>query len=130
MSKPKIAPSVQVKVSELVNAMRSGALGRLLNCPKPVKVSWDNRHMVGSCNAEHQAFEDQRIALCKKWGHIDEETHDYAFDTEEAVEGFKREYDVLTSQVVSLAGRRVKVSDLRGDMSEVDLCELEAFLEE
>jgi|WetSurMetagenome_2_1015567.scaffolds.fasta_scaffold14382_1 hypothetical protein len=130
MSKSKSRSTIKVKVSDFVSAMRGGALSRFLGVPKPVMVAWENRHLVGACNAEYRSVEEQRIDLCKKWGRLDEESKDYVFDTPESEAGFRQDYQVLCDQIVSLPGRPVRLADLRGDLSETDLEVLEDFLEE
>lgn len=119
---------IKLTVRELLEATQTGAFGRFLAVPKPVSVSWANRKAGTSADAELKAFDERKQALLKEHGAtLPDGAREYVFP-----DGAKEKYilamDELLAQTVEVDASAVKVSDLRGDLSEADLSGLEKFV--
>jgi hypothetical protein len=119
---------IKLTVRELLEVTQTGAFGRFLAIPKPVAVSWANRKAGSSADAELKAFDERKQALLKEYGAtLPDGAREYAFP-EGAKEKFIPAMDELLAQAVDIEAQPVKVSDLRGDLSEADLSRLEKFV--
>lgn len=121
---------IKLTVKELLEVTQTGAFGRFLAIPKPVAVSWVNRKAGPSADAELKAFDERKQALLKEHGGtLPEGGNEYVFP-DGAREKFVHAMDELLAQAVDVDAVPVKVTDLRGDLSEADLSRLEKFIAE
>ena len=121
---------IKLTVKQLVEAVQSGALGRLLALDKPIKVAWANRKQGTSANDEIKAYDERRMVILKQHGTLAEGAKEYTFAEGEA-EKFAAAHMELIQQTVELPGEPVKLADLgAGRLSEIDLSALEPFLTE
>jgi hypothetical protein len=121
---------IKLTVQQLVEAVQSGALGRLLALDKPIKVAWANRKQGTAATEELKSYDERRMALLKAHGTLAEGATQYTFADGEA-DKFQAGHAELIAQTVELPGEPVKLADLgAGRLSEMDLSLLEAFLTE
>lgn len=121
---------IQITVRELVEVARSGAFGRFLAMPKPVAVSWANRKAGSSADAELRAFDERKQSLLKEHGAtVTDGAREYSFPDGER-DKYVAKMDELLAQAVEINATPVKLSDLRGDLSESDVIMLEKFIAE
>jgi hypothetical protein len=123
---------ISITVKNLLDAASSGALNHFFAIDKPVAVAWKNRRQIAACNEELKLYEERRLALCKKYGTMNDEMSKYVF-TEENKRSFTTALNELFTQVVEIPGDPVKVSDLSAPksptrLSDNDLAQLEPFL--
>lgn len=124
---------ISLTVKQLIEATESragrpSALQSFFQCPKPASVSWTNRKLIASVNEELKLYHEHRIELCKKHGVLNLKTNQYDFVTEAADSLFKNALADLQAQTVELTGCPVKIADLSGSLSEIDLALLEPFI--
>lgn len=121
---------IQLTVEELLESTQTGAFARFLAVPKPVAISWANRRAGKSADAELTAFSEGQDALIKEHGGtLPDGANEYVFPEGEK-EKFLAAKAKLLSQVVDIDAVPVKVADLRGNLSELDLARLEKFITE
>lgn len=119
---------IKLTVRELLDATQTGAFGRFLAIPKPVPVSWANRKAGASADVELKAFTERKQGLLKEHkATLPEGATEYQFPDGER-EKFVSSVDELLAQTVDIEAVPVKVTDLRGDLSESDLTRLEKFI--
>lgn len=125
-----MSSKITMDLKELVALAQTGALGRFLATPKPVKVGWENRKLGPTADTELKAYNDRRLELLKDAGAtLPEGSNEYVFP-EGGREKFQVAYEELLAQSVELPGSPVAVTDLKGDLSESDLVLLEKFIKE
>jgi hypothetical protein len=109
---------------------RSSALQSFLQLPKPTQVSWANRKLIASCNEELKHYHEHRLELCKKRGTLNPKTNRFDFETPAVEALFNIDLAALQDQVIEpgLAGNPIKIADLGGALSEIDLALLEPFI--
>jgi hypothetical protein len=121
---------IPLTVKELVVLAQAGALGRFLAVPKPIKVGWENRKQGPMADTELKAYNDKRLELLKEVGAtLADGSREYTFP-DGAREQFQTAHDELMAQTVELPGYPVSLADLKGELSEADLCLLEKFVKE
>lgn len=121
---------ITITVGELVTLAQTGALGRFLSTPKPVKIGWENRKLGPTADAELKSYNDKRLELLKDVGAtVPEGAREYSFP-EGAREKFQTAHAELLEQSLELPASPVAITDLKGDLSENDLALLEKFLKE
>jgi hypothetical protein len=121
---------VKLTVKELLEVTQTGAFGRFLAIPKPVAVAWANRKAGPSVDVELKAYSDRRDALLKEHGAVlPEGAVEYQFPGG-GLEKFNAAMADLWAQSVEVDAIPVKVTDLRGDLSESDLLRLEKLISE
>lgn len=118
---------ITITVGQLADAMRSGSLSRFFNLRKPVAVAWRNRGQVAACNEAYASYDQQRLALCERYGSLNPKTKQYDFTDEQRVL-FDASYAELRSQPVDLPGEPVSAGDLDGTISEVELGEISPLI--
>lgn len=125
---------IKITIKQLLDAGTSGALSRYFALDKPITVSWKNRKQVAACEEEiNKHYNDRRLDLCKKYGHLDEKTKEYVFVGEgvaaDAKENFKGDMaKLLAEEIDNFPGEPVSVSVISGSIREADLRLLEPFL--
>ena len=125
----KIAMTVrQLLLATESPAGQPSALQKFFQCPKPTAVSWANRKLIASCNNEVKLYHEHRLDLCKNLGTLDPKTNNYIFKDAPVLNLFTQELAALQDQTVELDGVKVKISDLGGSLSEIDLSLLEPFI--
>jgi hypothetical protein len=104
------------------------ALQKFFQCSKPTTVSWANRKLIASCNETIKLYHEHRLELCKKHGTLDPKTNNFVFENPTVAQLFNQELATLQDQAVELDGAKVKISDLGGSLSEIDMSLLEPFI--
>jgi len=105
---------LKLTLKQFVEAGRSGALLRFLECPKPAAVAFRNRKMPAACDEIAKSFNASQEALRKRFPDVPE---------------FERELDMVLAEPIELPGEPVKLADLAdGKFLERDLDMLETFV--
>ncbi len=122
---PEIPAKIQVTLGKLVEARP--ALTKLFAMELPVKTAWSLRKTIAVIEAELKRFEEQRVALVKKYAK--EKNGTFSVPPEKAGV-FSEEYKTLADIPADLSGaERVPLAVL-GDvkLSASDMQNLEPFL--
>ena len=125
----KISLTVKQLVAATENTPgQTSALQKFLLCPKPTQVSWANRKLIVACNEEIKLYHEQRLSLCQKHGTLNPKTNRFDFATPDDERIFNVALNTLQEQTCELPGTPVKIDDLGGTLSEIDLALLEPFI--
>jgi len=121
---------IKLTIKQLIAATEDdpSALQKFFQCPKPTTVSWANRKLISSVNEEIRLYNEHRVEICKQYGVLDNKTNRFVFPSPEVEQQFGKEIAALQGQGIELAGQPVKISDLGGHLSEIDLTLLEPFI--
>jgi hypothetical protein len=121
---------MEITVKQLVQAVTSGALSRLLAIPKTIAAGYKNRKLPSACEEEIRLYEKARAGLVEKHGGTVPHPGalEYAFH-DGGREAFERDMVELLSQPINLPGEPIKLTDLlSGGLVESDYAVLEPFL--
>jgi hypothetical protein len=121
---------IKLTIKQLLAATEGNpsALQKFFQCPKPTTFSWTNRKLIASVNEEIRLYNEHRVETCKQYGVLDSKTNRFVFPSTEVEQQFGKEIAALQGQGIDLAGQPVKISDLGGHLSEIDLTLLEPFI--
>lgn len=134
---------ITISLRQLVQLSESRLLNKFFALDPPVAVAWTNRKQPTFINEVLKSYDEQRLALCQRFGVKNPTTGNYHFDVAlEDVEkqplntppgpnrlAFNAALDELLNQVVSdIPGNPVKVSELSGHLNTLECVALEPFL--
>lgn len=132
---------ISITVKKLVELAETQVLTKFYNLDKPVNVAWKNRHQPKVCNEALKDYTDKRLALCEQYGKKDPASNNYFFDVDDDLKPLpgvpvpgpqRRAFDEalaeLKEQTVELPGDPVKVTALKGSLTDIECEMLEPFI--
>ncbi len=119
---------MKLKVKELLG-MKTG-LQAILNCPLPVRISFELIKAVQSFDNEYEAYEKARKKLYEKLGEKDKKSGNITIPKKNTKK-FKKEIEELLDTSITIEVKKIKVSDLGNDVkiSPVQLNALKDIIE-
>lgn len=103
---------ITIKLSQLVNAVNSGALPRLTAKELPIKTGFRLRSLIKQVNAFMKDYEDTRVDLLKKVEAVlNEQTQIWDFPSAEAEDKFKEQYLELVEADIEITGDPFKLAN-------------------
>ncbi len=119
---------MKIKIKELLG-MRGG-LQNILNCPLPVRISFELIKTVQAFDNEYEAYEKARKKLFEKWGEKDKKTGNLTIPKKNSKK-FKKEVEELIATEVKIDVKKIKLSALGNDVkiSPVELNALRNVIE-
>lgn len=107
--------AMPITLRQLVNARDTMAIAKLSEVAPPGRIAYLIGHKcLAPIMRELEAFEKQRLALCDKYGHKDEKTNQYNFDSPEQRAEFDSDLNALMDTEVNLEVTPVALSAVAG----------------
>ena len=119
---------MRVTISDVLNAQEMiGFLAQSKNLP--VRASFNILKLTKQMQKEMADYNEQRIALCKKYGELDEKKGQYEFLDKKKQEAFEKEFGELLLIELELSCAPIELDDLENvGLSPLDLSKIENFI--
>lgn len=118
---------MKAKIFEMLNAVP--ALGKLADEPLSVKTSYALAKLNKAVQAELDIYEKERIRLCERYGHKNEEKGCYELEPDKQQE-FEKAIAELQSQETDICTDKIDLSGENIKISAREIMTIESFIEE
>lgn len=119
---------MKVTYKELLDS--SDALSRFTSLPQPPALSVMLKHVLRSVTTAFADFNATRKELCERHGKENAENQTYEFETPEIRKAFDADYLELTEATTTVPGRRIKLSEIKAELTPADLFALEWLIDD